>query len=104
MKGIYLKFYTYELEKHHGMLIYEWLLTFAKKKGIKGGSAFRALAGYGKKEVLHEEHFFELASNVPVEVVFILSEAETEDFLELLKVEKIDLLYLKIPVEYGRLG
>ena len=62
MKGICLKFYTYELQKHQGVLLFEWLLEFAKKNGIRGGSAFRALAGFGRHGVMHAEHFFELAS------------------------------------------
>ena len=59
--GTYLRFYTHENRKHHHVLLYEWLLEQAKKCGIHGGSAFRAIAGYGRHGVLHEQHFFELA-------------------------------------------
>jgi PII-like signaling protein len=30
------------------------------KLGIHGGSAFKAIAGFGRHGVLHEDHFFEL--------------------------------------------
>jgi len=103
MKGVCLKFYTYEFQKHHGILLYEWLLEFAKKNGIHGGSAFRALAGFGRHGVMHEAHFFELAPDVPVEVKFIISEQEIDRLLELLKKEKIDLFYSKTEIEYGSL-
>jgi PII-like signaling protein len=83
------------------MLLYEWLLEFAKKNGVHGGSVFRTLAGFGRYGVLHEEHFFELTSNVPVEVKFVISEKEVNQFLELLNKEKIDLFYIKSEVEYG---
>ncbi|MFT3790053.1 MAG: DUF190 domain-containing protein [Rudaea sp.] len=43
------------------MLLYEWLLERARKLGIHGGSAFRAIAGYGRHGRLHEQQFFELA-------------------------------------------
>lgn len=62
MKGVCLRFFTYELHKHEGMLMYEWLLEYAKNQGLQGGSVFRAIAGYGKHGLIHEEHFFELAS------------------------------------------
>jgi PII-like signaling protein len=101
MKGIFLKFYTYELQKHHGMLLYEWLLEFAKKNDIHGGSAFRAIAGFGRHGVMHEEHFFELASDVPVEVNFVISKEEMNRFLNLLSKEEIDLFYTQSEVEYG---
>lgn len=103
MKGVCLKFYTYEFQKHHGVLLYEWLLEFAKKNGVHGGSAFRALAGFGRHGVMHEEHFFELASDVPIEVKFIISEQESNRLLEILKNEKIDLFYTKSTIEYGSL-
>lgn len=99
MKGVLLKFYTYEFEKHHGILLYEWLLEFAKKNSVRGGSVFRAIAGFGRHGVLHEEHFFELASNVPVEVMFIMTKEESDNFLDLLKQEKMRLFYVLSEVE-----
>ena len=42
MQGTHLRFYTYENRKHGGALLYEWLLEFAKARGIHGGSAFLA--------------------------------------------------------------
>ncbi|CDR34824.1 DUF190 domain-containing protein [Criblamydia sequanensis] len=105
MEGVCLRFYTYEQKKHHcGMLLYEWLLEFAKKNKIHGGSAFRGIAGFGRHGILHEEHFFELASNVPIEIVFIMSAKEAEEFLIRLKeTEKLDLFYVKTHIEYGTL-
>lgn len=103
MKGICLKFYTYEFQKHRGMLLYEWLLEFAKRNGIHGGSAFRAIAGFGRHGVMHEEHFFELASDVPIEVKFVISEKESIRLFDLLKNEEVDLFYMKSEVEYGSL-
>lgn len=104
MKGISLKFYAYEFQKYHGILLYEWLLEFAKKNGIRGGTAFRGIAGFGRHSKLHEEHFFELAANIPIEVNFSLNEEEALRFLELLKKEKLDLFYVKTEVEYGDLN
>ena len=104
MKGVCLKFYMNEHQKHSGMLIHEWLLEFAKKNEIHGGSVFRAIAGYGRHGIMHEEHFFELASAVPIEVVFIMTENETKRFLDLLRTEVLDLIYVKFPIEYGALN
>jgi PII-like signaling protein len=65
----------------------------AKKQGIQGGSAFRGMAGFGRHGTLHEQHFFELAGDVPVMVEFLVSENEARTFLALLRDEKIDLFY-----------
>jgi len=101
MKGTYLKFYVHEHRRHHSILLYEWLLERAKKMGIHGGSAFRAIAGFGRHGVLHEDHFFELAGNLPVEIVFIVSEEEAAQLLKVIEQEKIQVFYVLMPVEYG---
>lgn len=101
MQGTYLKFYVHENRRHHHRLVYEWLLEQAKKQGIHGGSAFRAIAGFGSHGVLHEDHFFELAGDLPVEVGFIVSEEEAEKLLEMIRTEGLTLFYVKMPAEYG---
>lgn len=101
MKGSYLKFYVYEHCKHRGILLYEWLLEQARAMGIHGGSAFRAIAGYGRHGILHEDHFFELEGNLPVEVAFVVNEAEAARLLELVRSEKIRVFYVLLPAEYG---
>lgn len=104
MNGYYLRFYVHENRKHHSLLVYEWLLEHAKKLGLHGGSAFRAIAGYGRHGVLHEAHFFELAGDLTVEVEFIVTEEEANRFLDLIRTEKIRLFYVKLPVEFGVLN
>lgn len=99
--GVCLKFYVHENRKHRHQLVYEWLLEQAKQLNIHGGSAFRGIAGFGRHGVLHEEHFFELQGDLPVEVVFVLNEAQADALLELLHREALSLFYVKTPVEYG---
>lgn len=91
----------YEFDKHDAMPLYEWLLEFAKKHEIEGGSAFRAIAGFGRQKQMHEEHFFELGSNVPIKVSFILQSENAHAFLALLKLHKINLFYDCYEVHYG---
>ena len=104
MQGVYLKFYVQEKRRHHGILAYEWLLEQAQKLGIHGGSAFRAIAGYGRHGRLHEEHFFELAGDLSVEVGFALTEDEAGRLLSHLAGEKLRLFYIKLPLEMGMVG
>lgn len=104
MKGIHLRLYTYENRKHHGLLVYEWLLEQAKKQGIHGGSAFRAMAGFGRHGRMHEQHFFELAGEEPVLVEFIVTDAQADAFLQLLRGEGLHLFYARLATEYGEIG
>jgi len=104
MKGIHLRLYTYENRKHGNMLMYEWLLERAKAMGIHGGSAFRAIAGFGRHGKLHEQHFFELAGDVPVLVEFILAETEADALLGALRAENVQLFYARLAAEFDSIG
>jgi uncharacterized protein len=100
MDGSFLRFYVREDHRHHGHLVWEWLLEQANKLGVRGGSAFRAMAGFGRHHLLHEARFFELAG-LTVEVEFIVSDQEAEQLLELLRTQKIRLFYAQSPARFG---
>ena len=104
MKGTYLKFYVQEKRRLHGILAYEWLLEKAKAIGLHGGSAFRAMAGYGRHGVMHEDHFFELQGDLPVEVGFAVTDEEADRLLRAIEAEKVSVFFLRIPIEFGVIG
>ncbi len=66
MKGTYLRFYVHELKETRREPLYDWVLNKAKAMGVHGGSAFRAISGYGRHGILHEQRFFELTANLTV--------------------------------------
>lgn len=101
MQGVYLKLFVPQTAKHGGKLLYEWLLEEAHRSGIAGGTASRAIAGYGRHGHLHEEHFFELAADLPVTVEFITGEVQVEQLLARLAAENISLFYLRHAVEFA---
>ena len=103
MNGVHLRFYTVESRSIHHEPVHDWLLERARKMGIPGGSAFRAMAGYGRHGRLHEAHFFELAEE-PVLVEFILSEQQADEFLALLEKEQLQLFYARLPATFGMTG
>ena len=104
MTGTHLRFYVHENRKHHGILLYEWLLETAKKAGIHGGSAFRAIAGYGRHGVLHEQHFFELAGDLTVAVEFLLTDEQAAALLARLRGEQVAVVYASSRIEFGVTG
>jgi len=101
MQGCFLRFYVHEGQRHRGTLVWEWLLQQANNLGIRGGSAFRAMAGFGRHHLLHEAHFFELAGTLTVEVEFIVNEEESRQLLDLVTREKVRLFYAHIPARFG---
>lgn len=101
MNGCALRFYMHENQKHRGMLLYEWLFEQARQRGIPGGSAFKAMAGYGRHKVMHEQTFFELAGENTVLVEFILDDAETATMLRIVEDDGAPLFWAKFPAEFG---
>lgn len=104
MEGSYLRFYVTEGHRVHGMLLWEWLLRTANRMNIRGGSAFHAMAGFGRHHVLHEDRFFELGGSLIVEVEFIVTDDEKQKLLERVGEEKIRLFYADIPARFGVLN
>jgi PII-like signaling protein len=100
MKGIFLRFYM--LEKHHyrHRPVNEWLLEEASKLGIHGGTAFRAVGGFGR----HGDHFFELQGDLPVQLDFVVTEEEADKLISVISKEHVRLFYLKVPAEFGVLN
>lgn len=101
MQGWSLRFYMHENQRHRGMLLYEWLLEQARQRGMPGGSAFRAIAGFGRHGALHEQHFFELAGQLTVLVEFLVSNVEAEELLRLVREDGAPLFHARSPVEFG---
>lgn len=103
-QGTSLRFFVHENRRHHGILLYEWLLEQAKKLDIHGGSAFRAIAGFGRHGIMHEQHFFELAGDLTVRVDFVVNAEEAERLLKLVNDENLSIFYTRIPTEFGTTG
>lgn len=101
MEGAFLRFYIRENQRHRGKLVWEWLLEQANRMGIRGGSAFRAMAGFGRHHHLHEDHFFELAGTLTVEVEFIVTDDEARSLIDLVEAERIRIFYAHIPARFG---
>lgn len=100
MNAVCLQVFVSEAGRHHGKLTYEWLLDAAQGLGVAGGSAFRALAGFGRHG-RHDVGFFELAGELPVVVEFFVDDAMAERLLEAIAAAGLALVYAKLPAEIG---
>ena len=96
-----LIFYVTEKQLHAGVPLYEWLLEEAKGLGILGGSAFRAIAGFGRHGRLREETFFELAGELAVKVEFIVDDKLAEQMLQRVRAQSLEVFYVRYTVQSG---
>ena len=100
MNCVCLQVFVSESSRHHGKLTYEWLLDTAQHIGIKGGSAFQAIAGFGRSH-RHDAGFFELAGELPVVVEFFVEAAVADQLLQAIGAAGLKLVYTKLPAEIG---
>jgi PII-like signaling protein len=101
MQGWSLRFYVHENRMHGATPMHEWLLEQARAHNAQGGSAFRAIAGFGRHGVINEQHFFELAGQSTILVEFIVTQEQADALLGLVHAEKLPIFYVRFPVEYG---
>ena len=104
MEGSYLRPYVPETQRLHGVLFWESLPRTANAMGIGGGTAFHAMAGFGRHHVLHEDRFFELGGSRIVEVEFIVTPDERRKLLDRIAAEKVRLFFADIPARFGVLN
>jgi uncharacterized protein len=100
MNFVCLQLFVTESQRHHGKLVYEWLLDMAREMGVSGGSAFRALAGFGRHG-RHDAGFFELAGEVPVVVEFFVDEAMADRLLQSVSDAGLNLVFARLPAQTG---
>lgn len=101
MEGSFLRLYVHEGQRHQGQVLWEWLLETANALEIRGGSAFKAMAGFGRHHKLSEAKFFELAGSLAVEIEFVVTDEEAQRLLNLIHQQKISLFYAHIPASFG---
>ena len=104
MPATALRCYLHENRQHGGRPAWEWLLEAARHRGVAGGSAFRAIAAFGRHRTLSEQHFFELAGQSTVLVEFILDGAQADALLALVAEERIPLFWVRHAVDCGTVG
>lgn len=100
MQGFQITLFTQQDRRHGHTPMAEWLLLEGRKIGLSGGTLTGAGEGFGHDGKLHSTHFFELADQ-PIEVTFAASGADTDRLFQRLRDEKIDVFYVKTPIEFG---
>ena len=103
MQGFQLTFFTQQDHRHRGKTLAHWLVEEARALGIGGATLITASEGFGRHRRIHSAHFIELADS-PVEVVMAASVEEAVLLFARLESERVELFYIKTPIEFGMTG
>lgn len=102
--AVQLTFFVIEHQRHAGQPLYQWLLREAASLGLPGGTTFRAMAGFGRHHVLHEAHFYELAGELPMEVVFVTNTDQADRLVAHVTDAGLSLFHTRIATQAGTTG
>lgn len=98
-----LRFYLHEDARQADKPAWDWLLEQANALGIRGGSAFRAIAGFGHQHHLSERRPLELNGSQITEVEFVVADEEVTRLLELVRGAGLRVFYARMPAALGGL-
>ena len=103
MHGFQLTFFTQQDRSHHGHSLAQWLLEEARNIGISGATLIPGSEGFGHDRKIRSAHFFELADQ-PIELTMAVCEADAQRLFARLKEERINIFFVKTPIEFGMTG
>ena len=102
-----LRIYIGESDRYHHKPLYMYLLEWFHRKGFRGATVFRGIAGYGSHSKIHSISVFRLSEDLPVVIEVVDEEEKIRSALEELRgIVKEGLITLE-PVEvvfYGHGG
>ncbi len=103
MQGYQLTFFTQQDRRHGRTPLGEWLLQEALKMGVGGATLTAGAEGFGHHRKIHSVHLVDLADQ-PLEVTMAVSAADAQRMLDRLREEKVNVFYVKAPIEFGMTG
>jgi len=97
-----LRIYVGESDRFKGKPLYLHLLELMKTKGLRGGTVYRGIAGYGSHSRIHTVDILRLSEDLPIVVEAVDEEdkiknilGEVEEIVEegLITVDPVRLVY-----------
>lgn len=103
-KGLLLRIYVGEGDKHGGMSLYDWLVKEAKKNGLGGATVTRGSEGFGSHNTVHTNKILDISTDLPVVVEIIDTAEKINAFLPVLDANLSGGVAVLAEVEIRRYG
>ncbi len=85
------------------MPLAQWLLNESRRRGVRGATLNGSIEGVGRDGKTHTINMFDLSEH-PVQVALVVNEEEARGFFAHLAQQKVQIFYMKTPVEFGTSG
>lgn len=99
-KGYFVTFFTQQNRVHEGMPLAEWIISEAKKIGVRGATLFSGREGFGHDGRFHSGNYFDL-EDTPQLVTMALTADECSSLLATLKSSDQRVFYTRSEAEFG---
>ena len=86
-EGYLLRIFIGESDRHHGKLLYEWIVSKAKEDGLAGATVMRGMMGFGAHSRLHTFKIERLSQDLPIIIEIVDTREKLEKFLALIDGE-----------------
>jgi PII-like signaling protein len=80
-RGIRVRAYFGERDRHHGEPLWNALLQFLRRAGGAGATVTRGVAGYGAHSTIHKASLVDLSADLPLVLEWIDTEERVERLL-----------------------
>lgn len=80
-RGIRVRAYFGERDRHHGKPLWSALLEFLRHEGAAGATVTRGLAGYGANSKIHAASIVDLSADLPLVLEWVDSEEFVHELL-----------------------
>lgn len=105
MNGIFLRLYLRENDRHGGRMVSDAIMRHANKKNLGGCSVFKAIAGFGSHQLVHEgQQAFELNAVQTVRMDFLLTDAQSSQLIDWTREQGFHLFYTTAPAAFGTIN
>jgi PII-like signaling protein len=78
--GRRVRIYIGASDQWHGKSLYAAIVQEARKHGLAGATVARGIMGYGAHSAIHEQHLFQLSSDLPVVIEIVDSDEKVRAF------------------------
>jgi PII-like signaling protein len=86
-EGYLLRIFIGESDRHSGRLLYEWIVTKARERGLAGATVLRGMMGFGAHSRMHTFKIERLSQDLPIIIEIVDTREKLENFLALIDNE-----------------
>jgi uncharacterized protein len=80
-RGVRVRAYIGERDRHDGKMLWRALLEFLRTSGASGATVTRGVAGYGAHSKIHAASILDLSADLPLVLEWIDSEERVNELL-----------------------